>query len=111
MLLLCFPHYWFLLVYLIIKYVLLQQSKPWNSIHPVCHIQTEGFYEAVPNFGSILTAPITVGFGGSVGLEGPTVATGAAISSNMARLFHLSQNSRTLLISPVPLPEPCRPIY
>ncbi len=49
-------------------------------------------------FGSILTAPITVGFGGSVGLEGPTVATGAAISSNVARLFHLNQTSRTLLI-------------
>lgn len=50
-------------------------------------------------FGSILTAPFTVGFGGSVGLEGPTVATGAAISSNIARLFHVNQSTRTLLIS------------
>jgi CIC family chloride channel protein len=49
-------------------------------------------------FASILTAPITVGFGGSVGLEGPTVATGAAISSNIARLFHLNQTTRSLLI-------------
>ena len=47
---------------------------------------------------SVITAPITVGFGGSVGLEGPTVATGAALGSNFARLFHLNQTTRTLLI-------------
>ncbi len=47
---------------------------------------------------SILTAPLTVGFGGSVGLEGPTVATGSALGSNFARLFHLDQRSRTLLV-------------
>ena len=47
---------------------------------------------------SVLTAPLTVGFGGSVGLEGPTVATGAALGSNFARLFHLNQTARTLLI-------------
>ncbi len=47
---------------------------------------------------SLITAPLTVGFGGSVGLEGPTVATGAALGSNFARMFHLNQNTRTLLI-------------
>lgn len=47
---------------------------------------------------SIVTAPLTVGFGGSVGLEGPTVATGAALGSNFARLMHLNQTTRTLLI-------------
>ena len=47
---------------------------------------------------SILTAPITVGFGGSVGLEGPTVATGAALGSNFAQLFRLNQTTKTLLI-------------
>ena len=47
---------------------------------------------------SLITAPITVGFGGSVGLEGPTVATSAALGSNFARLFHLNQTTRTLLI-------------
>lgn len=47
---------------------------------------------------SLITAPITVGFGGSVGLEGPTVATGAAIGSNFGKTFHLNQQTRTLLI-------------
>lgn len=47
---------------------------------------------------SLITAPLTVGFGGSVGLEGPTVATGAAIGSNFGRVLHLNQATRTLLI-------------
>jgi CIC family chloride channel protein len=47
---------------------------------------------------SLVTAPLTVGFGGSVGLEGPTVATGSALGSNFARLLHLNQTTRTLLI-------------
>ena len=49
-------------------------------------------------WGSILTAPLTVGFGGSVGLEGPTVATGSAIGSNIARMFHMNSKTRILLI-------------
>ncbi|MEX1381827.1 chloride channel protein [Lutibacter sp.] len=47
---------------------------------------------------SLITAPLTVGFGGSVGLEGPTVSTSAALGSNFARLFHLNQTTRTLLM-------------
>jgi CIC family chloride channel protein len=49
-------------------------------------------------YASLLTAPITVGFGGSVGLEGPTVATGASLGSNIARVFQMNQTHRTLLI-------------
>src|SRR5690606_5042820 len=58
----------------------------------------KGFMQPFQMFGSLITAPITVGFGGSVGLEGPTVATGAAVSSNLSRLFHMNQATRTLLI-------------
>ena len=46
----------------------------------------------------MLAAPLTVGFGGSVGLEGPTISTGAALSSNLSRMLHLNQATRTLLI-------------
>ena len=47
---------------------------------------------------SLITAPLTVGFGGSVGLEAPTVSTAASLSSNFARFLHLNQKTRTLLI-------------
>ena len=49
-------------------------------------------------FASIFTAPITIGFGGSAGLEGPTVSGGASIASNLSRLLHLNQATRSLLI-------------
>lgn len=50
-------------------------------------------------YASVITSSITVGFGGSVGLEGPTVSTGSAIGSNLARMMHLNYKSRILLIS------------
>jgi CIC family chloride channel protein len=40
-------------------------------------------------YSSIITSALTVGFGGSVGLEGPTVATGAAIGSNIGKTLRL----------------------
>ena len=49
-------------------------------------------------FAALITAPLTVGFGGSVGLQGPAVSVGAAIGSNTARLFHMSTKTRMLLI-------------
>lgn len=49
-------------------------------------------------FSALITAPLTVGFGGSVGLQGPAVSVGAAIGSNTARLFHMSTKTRMLLI-------------
>ncbi|MEN8157444.1 MAG: chloride channel protein [Bacteroidota bacterium] len=50
-------------------------------------------------FSSIITSALTVGFGGSVGLEGPTVATGGAVGANLGRLFKLNYKEVTLLIS------------
>ena len=93
-----FPIIGLSLVFLIIKYVL--RKKVSHGIPSTLYAisKRKGILKQYQMFGSLLTAPITVGFGGSVGLEGPTVATGAAISSNMARLFHLNQTSRTLLI-------------
>lgn len=46
----------------------------------------------------MITSAITVGFGGSVGLEAPIVVTGSAIGSNMAQLMHLDYKNRTILV-------------
>lgn len=50
-------------------------------------------------FSSIITSAFTVGFGGSVGLEGPTVATSAAWGSNFGRLFRVDYKTKSLLIA------------
>jgi CIC family chloride channel protein len=47
---------------------------------------------------SVISAAITVGFGGSVGLEGPTVATAGALSSNIGQLLGLDYRKKKLLI-------------
>lgn len=49
-------------------------------------------------YASLLTAPITVGFGGSVGLQGPAVSAGTALASRTAQLFHMNTKTRMLLI-------------
>ncbi|MEI6866730.1 chloride channel protein [Flavicella sp.] len=93
-----FPIIGLALTLLMIKYVI--KKKVSHGIPSTLHAisKKKGLMERYKMYSSILTAPITVGFGGSVGLEGPTVATSAAIGSNVARLFHLNRSTRTLLI-------------
>ena len=50
-------------------------------------------------YSSVVSSALTVGFGGSVGLEGPTVATGAAYGSNIAGLAHIEYKDRLLLVA------------
>lgn len=45
---------------------------------------------------SIVASSVTIGFGGSVGAEGPIVFAGASIGSNIGQLFRMSP--RTLMI-------------
>ena len=45
---------------------------------------------------SVVASSITIGFGGSVGAEGPIVYTGAAIGSNLGSMLRLSP--RTLMV-------------
>lgn len=60
--------------------------------------KTKGLIRQHNMFSSIIASALTVGFGGSVGLEGPTVATGAAIGSNLGRMFHLNYKQIILLL-------------
>ncbi len=93
-----FPVIGLFLVLISIKYIV---KKPVEHGIPSTLYAISKLKGLIPRrnmWSSLLTAPLTVGFGGSVGLEGPTVATGAAIGSNFSRLFHLNQTTRTLLI-------------
>jgi CIC family chloride channel protein len=48
---------------------------------------------------SMVASTLTVGFGGSVGLEAPIVLTGSAVGSWMGQRFHLNYKSVTLLVA------------
>ncbi|MBL4938821.1 MAG: chloride channel protein, partial [Lutibacter sp.] len=93
-----FPIIGLLLAILAIKYII--NKKVGHGIPSTLYAisKQKGIMPRHQMWASLITAPLTVGFGGSVGLEGPTVATGAALGSNFARLFHLNQTARTLLI-------------
>ncbi|WP_297976674.1 chloride channel protein, partial [uncultured Capnocytophaga sp.] len=94
-----FPAVGFLLVYLVKKYVIRKDVS--HGIPSILYAvaKQKGIMKRFQAYGSLLTAPITIGFGGSVGLEGPMVVTGAGISSQIARLFHINQSDRMLLLA------------
>lgn len=50
-------------------------------------------------YAQIVTSSLTVGLGGSAGLESPITITGAAIGSNFAQKYRLSQKDRLLLLA------------
>jgi chloride channel protein, CIC family len=50
-------------------------------------------------YSHLITSALTVGFGGSVGLESPMVSTGSAIGSNYGRIYKLSYKERTILLA------------
>tara|TARA_R110001632_G_scaffold18712_3_gene57586 strand:+ start:5384 stop:7165 length:1782 start_codon:yes stop_codon:yes gene_type:complete len=93
-----FPIIGVLLVYLIKKYVIKKEIGHGISTTLYSISKRSGIIERYKMFASLIAAPITVGFGGSVGLQGPAVSTGAAIGSNVARLFHMNAKTRMLLI-------------
>jgi CIC family chloride channel protein len=93
-----FPIIGLSLTYVLIKYII--RHRPTQGIPATLFAisKKKGIMRRFQMWGSLLAAPITVGFGGSVGLEGPTIATASALSSNLSRLLHMNQATRTLLI-------------
>ncbi len=61
--------------------------------------QNSSLIPPVKMYSQIMQSAITVGLGGSAGLESPIAVTGAAIGSNYARNYHLGYKERTLLLA------------
>ncbi|MDR9401624.1 MAG: chloride channel protein [Psychroflexus sp.] len=88
----------FFMAMLLSKYVIKKQVGHGIPTALASLSKREGRMDFKDMFSSVLTAPITVSFGGSAGLEGPSVATGSSIGSNLSRLFHIKASSRKLLL-------------
>ncbi|REA64103.1 chloride channel protein [Dyadobacter luteus] len=54
---------------------------------------------SVKMYSQIIQSAVTVGLGGSAGLESPIAVTGAAIGSNFAQTYKLKYKERTLLLA------------
>jgi CIC family chloride channel protein len=50
-------------------------------------------------YSQVISSALTVGLGGSAGLEAPAVASGSAIGSNIGRFFGLDYRETTLLLA------------
>lgn len=91
-------NYWYLIypaigimaTVLFIKYLLRKPVRDGipNVLHAIS--KKHGIIKSHNTFSSIITSALTVGFGGSVGLEGPTVVTGVAFGSRIAKALGLN---------------------
>lgn len=88
-----------LLTYWIIKYVL--GGKLTKGLAPLhfAIAQESSVLPSEQTYAQLITSPVTVGFGGSAGLEAPIVITGAALGSYFAQYFRLNYSQRTLLLA------------
>ncbi|HEX9979102.1 MAG TPA: chloride channel protein [Flavobacterium sp.] len=58
-----------------------------------------GIMQRKQMYAQIITSSLTVGLGGSAGLESPITITGAAFGSNFAQRYRLTQKDRILLLA------------
>lgn len=95
---LVYPVIGILIVTLFIKYIVKD-----NISHGVTKVlyaisQKKSRLKKHNMYTSLLASSVTIGFGGSVGAEGPIVYTGAAIGSNIGQAFRLSPRVLMLLV-------------
>jgi chloride channel protein, CIC family len=83
----------------LVAYFILK-DPPGHGVTNILYYISKGssLVPRVKMYSRMITSALTVGFGGSVGLEAPIVVTGSAIGSNVARTMHLNYKKRTVLI-------------
>lgn len=94
-----FPFLGIVLTTLMVIWFFKGQSR--KGIPVILHeiAQNSSLIPPVKMYSQILQSAITVGLGGSAGLESPIAVTGAALGSNYARTYKLGYKERTLLLA------------
>ena len=79
----------------------IRKSKFEHGITPILYAISRKSSRIEPHniYSQIITSALTVGFGGSAGLEAPIAYSGSAIGSNVARFFGLSYREVTMLLA------------
>ena len=93
-----FPIIGLLLVFVFQKYILKKEISHGITSTLFAISKRNGIIARYKIFASLIAAPITAGFGGSVGLQGPAVSTASAIGANLSQVFHMNTKTRMLLI-------------
>ncbi|MCZ4243705.1 chloride channel protein [Pedobacter punctiformis] len=97
---LLFPLIGIMLTVMYVKYFI-RKSKFETGLTPLLYAISKKSSRVEPHniYSQIITAAITVGFGGSTGLEAPIVTSGSAIGSNLGRFLGLSYREITMLVA------------
>ena len=95
---LVFPIVGILLAGLYVRYVV--KDDIYHGVTRVLYAIAQRKSRLKPHnmYASLAASSVTIGFGGSVGAEGPIVFTGAAIGSNLGQFFRLSPQTLMLLV-------------
>lgn len=92
------PLFGILLSVLFIKYFLNDKIQKGSAEIVYSIVKKSSLIRAREMYGHLVTSALTVGFGGSLGLESPMVSTGSAIGSNYGKTYRLSYRDRTVLL-------------
>ena len=88
-----------LAAYLFIRIVLKGELSKGTSHVLLAIAKKSSFLPKRETFSHAVTSALTVGLGGSAGLESPIVQTGSAIGSTFASFFPIGYRDRTLLLA------------
>jgi len=86
------------LTYLVAKYIFKEQLGHGITSILYAISKKSSLVSRTKMVSRMFTSALTVGFGGSVGLEAPIVVTGSAIGANVGSWMHLNYKKRTILI-------------
>ena len=95
---LIYPGVGMLLSLLVVKYLVKDDISHGVTKVLLAVSKNESKIKGHNTWSSMLSSSMTIGFGGSVGAEAPIVLTGAAIGSNLGRLFRMEQKTLMLLV-------------
>jgi len=86
------------LTFIFVRYLLKQDIGHGVSKILFSISKRKGHLKPHNTWSSMLASSVTVGLGGSVGLEAPIVLTGSSIGSNIGHLFRLNYRTIVLLV-------------
>jgi CIC family chloride channel protein len=93
------PAFGILLTVLFVRYFLNGDLIKGTSHVLLAIARKSSFLSGKETFSHAITSALTVGFGGSAGLESPIVQTGSAIGSTFSSFFPIGYRDRTLLLA------------
>jgi chloride channel protein, CIC family len=86
------------LTVVIVRFIIKERPRKGSAEIAYAIVKKSSIISPHETYSHLITSAVTVGFGGSVGLESPMVSTGSAIGANYGGYWNLSYKERTVLL-------------